>query len=152
MTIHFNGEEIRAIHFPHGSHRRRQRYLLHQLKCHSHGGSTSSLPDFRLSISIVAATVEGLTKNIGDVIAKLPAGVKIIPGHGPLSTPDDLKSYHRMLLETTDIVRKKMAAGKTLDQIKGEGLPDEWESWGTGFIKTDMWLEMIHRSLTGRSK
>ncbi len=53
-----------------------------------------------------------------------------------------------MLLETTDIVRKKMAAGKTLEQIKAEGLPDEWKSWGTGFIKTEMWIEIIHRSLS----
>ena len=92
--------------------------------------------------------VEGFTKNVGDVIAKLPAGVKIIPGHGPLSTPDDLKLFHRMLTETTDIVRTKMAAGKTLDQIKAESLPDEWKSWGTGFIKTDVWIEIIHRSLS----
>jgi hypothetical protein len=53
-----------------------------------------------------------------------------------------------MLLETTDIVRQKIAAGKTLDQIKSEGLPDEWKSWGTGFIKTDQWIELIHISLT----
>ena len=33
-------------------------------------------------------------------------------------------------------------------QIKSEGLPAEWKPWGTGFIKTDMWLELIYRSLT----
>jgi hypothetical protein len=50
-----------------------------------------------------------------------------------------------MLLTTTDIVTKKIAAGKTLDQIKAEGLPDEWKSWGTGFIKTDKWIETLYR-------
>ena len=40
-----------------------------------------------------------------------------------------------MLQETTDIVRQKIAAGKTLEQIKSEGLPEEWKPWGTGFIK-----------------
>ena len=93
-------------------------------------------------------SVDGLTENIGEIIAKLPAGVKIIPGHGPISTADDLKLYHRMLVETTDIVRKKMAAGKTLAQIKTEGLPEEWKPWGTGFIKTDLWIETIYRSLS----
>jgi hypothetical protein len=34
-----------------------------------------------------------------------------------------------MLVQTTDIVRKRMAAGKTLDQIKAEGLPEEWKTW-----------------------
>jgi hypothetical protein len=94
--------------------------------------------------------VEGLTKNISDIIAKLPADVKLIPGHGPISGLEDLKLYHRMLLETTDVVRKKMAAGKALDQIKKEGLADEWKNWGTGFVKTDLWLEIVYRSLSAK--
>ncbi len=56
-----------------------------------------------------------------------------------------------MLTETTGIVRKKMAAGKTLEQMKAEGLPDEWKSWGTGFIKTDLWIEIIYRSYSAKS-
>ena len=56
-----------------------------------------------------------------------------------------------MLTETTGIVRQKMAAGKTLEQIKAEGLPEEWKPWGTGFIKTDVWIEIIHRSYSTRS-
>ena len=53
-----------------------------------------------------------------------------------------------MLVETTAIVRQKIAAGKTLAQIKTEGLPAEWKSWGAGFITTNAWLELLHRSLT----
>jgi cyclase len=60
--------------------------------------------------------------------------------------------FHRMLVETTDIVRKRMAAGKTLDQIKAEGLPEEWKSWGSGFIKTDLWLTLVYNSLTLNSR
>jgi cyclase len=77
--------------------------------------------------------------------------VKIIPGHGSISTVDDLKLFHRMIVETKEIVQKKMKAGKTLEQIKAEGLPEEWKTWGTGFIKTDMWIEIIHRSLSAKS-
>jgi hypothetical protein len=76
--------------------------------------------------------------------------VKIIPGHGPLSETDGLKAYHRMLIETTEIVRKQMAAGKTLDQIKAEGLPEEWKSWGSGFIKTDVWITLVYNSLSAK--
>ncbi|HEV2836142.1 MAG TPA: hypothetical protein VGW58_12530, partial [Pyrinomonadaceae bacterium] len=70
------------------------------------------------------------------------------PGHGPISTVDDLKAYHRMLIETTAIVRERIAAKKSLEQIKTEGLPAEWKPWGAGFIKTDQWLELVYRSLT----
>ena len=52
-----------------------------------------------------------------------------------------------MLVETTKLVRDKIAAGRTLEQIKTEGVPPEWQGWGEGFIKTDRWLETVHKSL-----
>jgi hypothetical protein len=91
-----------------------------------------------------------MTKNVGDILSKLPPTVKIIPGHGPLSDVEGLKVFHRMLVETSDVVRKRMAAGKTLDQIKSEGLPEEWKSWGTGFINTNRWIELVYNSLSAK--
>jgi glyoxylase-like metal-dependent hydrolase (beta-lactamase superfamily II) len=92
--------------------------------------------------------VEGLIRNVKAVLDELPPDAKIIPGHGPVSTLIDLKSYHRMLVETTGIVRRRMADGQTLEQIQAEGLPDEWGVWGTGFIKTERWLEIVYQSLS----
>ena len=92
--------------------------------------------------------VEGLIRNVGEIIGRIPADAKIIPGHGPLSTLDDLKAYHHMLERTTDHVRQRMAAGKTLDQIKSSGLPTTWEKWATGFISAERWIETIHKSLS----
>jgi len=82
------------------------------------------------------------------LLAQLPPDTKVIPGHGPLSTYDDLKTYHRMLVETTNSVRQRMAASKSLDAIKAEGLSDEWKSFGAGFIKAEMWIEAIHKGLS----
>jgi hypothetical protein len=53
-----------------------------------------------------------------------------------------------MLVQTTQIVRERIAEGKSVEQIQSEGLPEAWKSWGEGFIKTDRWLETLHRSLT----
>lgn len=147
LTVHFNGEEIRAIHFPQG-HTDGDSVIFFTSSNVVHLGDDFFAGRFPFVDLESGGNVEGLTKNIGEIIEKIPAGAKLIPGHGPLSTIDDLKTYHNMLIKTTDIVRQKIAAGKTLDQIKSEGLPDEWKSWGTGFIKTDVWLEIVHRSLT----
>ncbi len=92
--------------------------------------------------------VLGLTKSIKRILDKLPPGVKIIPGHGPLSDADDLRSYHRMLVETTDIVRARIRDKQSLEQIRQAGLPAVWKGWGEGFINTDRWLESIYKSLT----
>ncbi|HEU4767519.1 MAG TPA: MBL fold metallo-hydrolase [Pyrinomonadaceae bacterium] len=149
LAVHFNGEEIRAIHFPQG-HTDGDSVVFFTTSNVVHLGDDFFAGGFPFVDIDSGGSVEGLAKNIGEIITKIPAGAKLIPGHGPISTIDELKAYHRMLLETTDIVRKKIAAGKTLDQIKSEGLPEEWKSWGIGFIKTDQWLELVHRSLTAR--
>ena len=149
LTVHFNGEEIRAIHFPQG-HTDGDSVIFFTSSNVVHLGDDFFAGRFPFVDLDSGGNVEGLTKNIGEIIEKIPAGAKLIPGHGPLSTIDDLKTYHNMLIKTTDIVRQKIAAGKTLEQIKSESLPDEWKSWGTGFIKTEMWLEIVHRSLTAK--
>jgi len=146
LSVHFNGEEIRAIHFPNG-HTDGDSIIFFTSSNVVHLGDDFFAGAFPFVDVDNGGNVVGLTKNIGEIITKIPAGAKLIPGHGPLATIDDLKLYHRMLLETTDIVRKKVAAGKTVDQIKSEGLPEEWKSWGTRFIKTDQWIQLIFNSL-----
>ena len=149
LSVHFNGEEIRAIHFPHG-HTDGDSVIFFSTSNVVHLGDDFFAGRFPFVDLESGGSVEGLVQNIGELVAKIPPTAKLIPGHGPLSTLDDLKSYHRMLQQTTAIVRQKIAAGKTLDQIKSEGLPDEWKPWGTGFIKTDRWLETIYKSLTAK--
>ena len=149
LTVWFNGEEIRVIHFPHG-HTDGDAVIFFTQSNVVHLGDDFFAGRFPFVDLESGGSVEGLTKNIGEIITKIPPGAKLIPGHGPLSTIEDLMNYHNMLVTTSDIVRQKIAAGKTLDQIKTEGLPDTWKPWGTGFIKTDLWLEIVYRSLTAK--
>ena len=149
VSVFFNGEEIKVIHFPHG-HTDGDSVIFFTGSNVVHMGDDFFAGRFPVVDLEAGGDVEGLAKNVGDIISKLPPGVKIIPGHGPLSDVEGLKQFHRMLVETTDIVRKKMKAGKTLEQIKAEGLPEEWKSWGAGYIKTDVWLELIYNSLSKR--
>jgi cyclase len=151
VSVFFNGEEIKVIHFPHG-HTDGDSVIFFTGSNVVHMGDDFFNGGFPFVDLEAGGDVEGVTKNVGEIISKLPADVKIIPGHGPLSGAEGLKLFHRMLVETTDIVRKRMAAGKTLDQIKAEGLPEEWKSWGSGFIKTDLWLTLVYNSLTLNSR
>ena len=149
LSVHFNGEEIRVIHFPQG-HTDGDSVIFFSSSNVVHLGDDFFAGRFPFVDLESGGSVEGLIKNIGQIIGNIPAGAKLIPGHGPISTVDDLKSYHRMLQQTTEIVRQKIAAGKTVDQVKSEGLPAEWQPWGTGFIKTDRWVETIYKSLTAK--
>lgn len=150
VSVFFNGEEIKVIHFPHGHTDGDSVIFFHDSNV-VHMGDDFFAGRFPVVDLEAGGDIEGLAKNVGDIVSKLPADVKIIPGHGSLSGVEDLKQYHRMLIDTTDIVRKKMKAGKTLEQIKGEGLPEEWKPWDSGFIKTDVWLELVYNSLSKKS-
>ncbi len=145
VSIHFNDEEIKAIHFPQG-HTDGDSIIFFTGSNVVHMGDDFFAGRFPFVDLRAGGTVQGLMKNIADVIGKLPADVKIIPGHGPVSTVDDLRAYHKMLLATTDIVLKRKAAGMSLDDAKKAGLPEEWKDWGSGFINTDRWIDTIYNS------
>lgn len=145
VSIHFNGEEIKAVHFPHG-HTDGDSVIFFTGSKVVHMGDDFFAGGFPFVDLASGGSVQGLIDNIGKVLGQIPADAKIIPGHGPLSTVEDLKAYHRMLQETTKIVRQRMEAGRTLEQIQAEGLPDEWKQWGTGFIDTKTWISTIHES------
>ncbi len=147
LSVHFNGEEIKAIHYPSG-HTDGDGVIFFTGSNVVHMGDDFFAARFPFVDLNSGGSVEGLVRNIGNVLAKLPAGVKIIPGHGPISTAEDLKAYHQMLVETVDVVRKQMKAGKSLDEIKAAGLPEKYKDWGSGFISAPVWIETIHRSLS----
>jgi hypothetical protein len=83
------------------------------------------------------------------VSAQLPADVKVIPGHGPVSTLDDVRRYVTMLKETRAVVEKGIKAGKTLDQLKQENVLAPWQKWNGDFITTEQWLITLYNDLTG---
>ena len=146
VSLHFNGEEIRVVHFPAG-HTDGDSIVFFAGSNVIHMGDDFFAGRFPFIDLDNGGSVEGLTRNVAEVISKAPAGVKIIPGHGPLSTVEDLRAYHSMLVETTELVRARLRAGRTLEQAKAEGLPDKWKEWGTGFINTGDWIGIVYRSL-----
>src|SRR6185436_1780034 len=99
LSVHFNGEEIKVIHFPHG-HTDGDSVIFFTNSNVVHLGDDFFVSRFPFVDLESGGDVEGLIKNIAEIMPKLPADVKIIPGHGAISTVADLKAYHRMLTET----------------------------------------------------
>jgi cyclase len=149
VTVHFNGEEIRVLHYPHG-HTDGDSVIFFTGSNVVHMGDDYFAGRFPFVDLESGGSLAGLTENIEKVLGQLPADVKVIPGHGPLSTKADLQGYLTMLKETTAHVRQRIAAGKDLKAIQAEGLPETWKEWGSGFIKTEDWIALIHGSLTGK--
>jgi glyoxylase-like metal-dependent hydrolase (beta-lactamase superfamily II) len=150
LSIHFNGEEVRAVHFPSG-HTDGDTVLFFTGSNVVHLGDDFFAGRFPFVDLNSGGSVEGLARNIGELIKQIPANAKLIPGHGPVSTIEDLKTYHRTITETTAIVRDKMKT-KSLEAIKKEGLPEKYREWGTGFINTERWIETIYNSYSVKTE
>ena len=150
LSIHFNDEEIRVIHFP-NSHTDGDSVIFFTGSNVVHMGDLFFSGRFPYVDLNSGGDVEGLIRHIEKLLTELPPDVKLIPGHGPLSDIDDLKTYHQTLVETIDLIRGRIEAGKGLDEIKAAGLPKKWRAWGAGFISTGRWIEIVHRSLAKKS-
>ncbi len=145
ITIHFDGEDIRAEHYPNG-HTDGDSVIFFPKANVVHMGDDFFAGRFPFVDLDSGGSVQGMINNVTALIAKIPADAKIIPGHGPLSTLDDLKAYRQALAETAKIVQDEMKKKKTLDEIKKAGLPDKYKEFGSGFIKTDAWIETVYKS------
>lgn len=142
-AVHFNGEEIRLLH--HGPGHTDGDSIIHFTGANVvHMGDQFFNGGFPFIDLKSGGSVAGYIKTVAAVLAKIPADAKIIPGHGKLGTVEDLKNFHAMLLETTSLVKQGIAAGKSLADLKAAGLPEKFQSYGTGFIKTDRWIETIY--------
>ncbi|MFQ5679989.1 MAG: MBL fold metallo-hydrolase, partial [Gemmatimonadota bacterium] len=151
LSIHFNGEEIRALHFPNG-HTDGDAVIFFTNSNVVHMGDDFFAGRFPFIDLESGGSVRGLIRAVGLVLEQIPADAKVIPGHGSLSTVDDLRAFRRMLEETSAIVGRRIAEKQSLEQIKAAGLPEEWAEWGSGFISTDLWLETLYRSLSAESR
>lgn len=149
LSVWFNGEEIKLVHVP-PAHTDSDSIVYFTDANVIHFGDTffsGRFPNIDLS---GGGDVRGYIRNVEDALKKTPADAKLIPGHGPLSTVEELKAFHKMLVETSAIVEKAIAAGKTLDQIKADGLPGKWKEWEAPTLKIDRWLEILYQGLKAK--
>jgi cyclase len=145
MSLHLNGEEIRLVHYPNG-HTDGDSVVFFENSKVVHLGDTFFVGRFPFVDIDSGGSVQGLIRNVASLIAKIPADAKIIPGHGPLATHADLKAYHSLVVDSAAHIEGRMKAGKSLDEIKKEGMPEKFKEAGSGFINNDSWITIVHRS------
>jgi glyoxylase-like metal-dependent hydrolase (beta-lactamase superfamily II) len=149
-TVHINGEEIRAIHFPHG-HTDGDSVIFFTRANVVHMGDDFVTYGFPFVDTRHGGSVSGMIAGVEKVLGMLPPDVKIVPGHGPISTPDDMRKFVDMLKETRRLVADAAKDGKTIQQMKQDKLLAKYQDKGKGFIKADAWIDALYADLTGGS-
>ena len=94
----------------------------------------------------VGGSAIGLRDNIGALLDLIDDETKIIPGHGPLATKADLKSFYSIVSESISVVQAFKEQGKSLEEIQQAGLPKKFEGV-VGFMPAGLWIQFVFDSL-----
>lgn len=70
---------------------------------------------------------------------------KIIPGHGPLATKQNLEDYYKMLVAARDRIKPLVDQGKSRDEvIAAKPTAKLDEVWGKGFMTPDQFVGIVY--------
>ena len=147
MSLHLNGESATAyyvanghtdgdsiIHFPTSN-------VIHMGDMYFNGLYPYIDLDAGGSINGVIAAAD-LALSLAD------NSTRIIPGHGPLATVDDLKDYRDFLAAATGNVQVLIDQGMSLEQIIATKPTEEWdETLGGVWITPPQFVTFIYNSL-----
>ncbi|HEY8211973.1 MAG TPA: MBL fold metallo-hydrolase, partial [Myxococcaceae bacterium] len=146
VSVHFNGEEIRAVHYPHG-HTDTDTIVFFTGSKVVHMGDHYFGGKYPFVDTDSGGSVTGLIANVERVVAEVPADYKVIPGHGDVSTVADLKAWAQGLKETRVAVKAGLDKAKTADQLKKEKALAKWDKWGTPFVDSDKWIDALVKDI-----
>lgn len=149
IAVHFNGEEVRLIHLPNG-HTDGDAAIWFTGSNVIHMGDEYVVGGFPFIDLNSGGSIEGLLDNHERLAGMLPDDIRVIPGHGPLSTKAEMKAWSDKVRAAAQIVIDQKLAGKTLADAVAQGLPAQYDSMGTGFINEEGFITAVYNSYGNR--
>jgi glyoxylase-like metal-dependent hydrolase (beta-lactamase superfamily II) len=97
-------------------------------------------------------SIEGMVAAADLMLKAVDASTKIIPGHGPLATRDELRAFRDMLAGINERVTKLMGEGKTVEQAQAAEPTKAFEDkWGKGFLKGADFVRLLYHGKKGQA-
>jgi glyoxylase-like metal-dependent hydrolase (beta-lactamase superfamily II) len=148
-TIHVNGEDIKAVHFPHG-HTDTDSVIFFNKSNVVHMGDDLFFAQFPFVDLENGGSVRGLIKNLEKIMPMIDDDTKLIAGHGSLSDKKALNEWINMLKGTVAIMNEAIQKGLTLEQVKAEKTLVAWSNWDQGFMTLEKYEEQLYKELTAK--
>jgi len=147
ITFHVNDDSVRAVHVR-NAHTDGDALVVFQKANVIHMGDTFFNGSYPFIDVSTGGSARGLIAAVDAALAMTNSRTKIIPGHGPLATREDLVRYRDVVLAITNRVARLVTQGRTLAQIVAAKPSAEYDAkWGTGFIKPDQFVTMVQSSV-----
>jgi cyclase len=150
ITLHLNGDEVQAVHVP-PAHTDGDA-IVHFRKVNVlHMGDlyfTGMYPFIDVSSG---GSVDGMIAAADRALKMSDARTRIIPGHGPMGDPADLRAYRGMLVTVRDRIQPMVKAGRSLADVRAAAPTKDLDGkWGKGFLNPAQFVEIVYRSYGGK--
>lgn len=145
VTVHFNGEDITLIHMPRG-HTDTDSVVMFASTNVIHMGDHFFNGGFPFVDLASGGSVQGYISNLEKALSWIDNDTAVIPGHGSLGTKADLLAFYNVVKDTSTAIRVMKSQQMSVEEAVAAGLPDEYESWGQGFINEQRWIETVYAS------
>jgi glyoxylase-like metal-dependent hydrolase (beta-lactamase superfamily II) len=147
MTFHWNGVTVNLYHAP-NAHTDGDSVVHYTNLNAFHMGDTFFNGGFPFIDVGSAGSLEGIVAAGEMVLARSNSATRIIPGHGALATPDDLRAYVDMLTACRDRIRALIDQGRSEDEVVAANPTAAFnDQWGAGFMNAETFTRLAYQSM-----
>ena len=149
LTFHMNGQTVEATHIA-SAHTDGDAVVYFREADVLHMGDIFFSGWFPYIDLSAGGSVDGYIAGMEQGLVMAGENTRIIPGHGPLSTREDLQASIDMLKEASFRVRTLVEGGADLDAVRAaEPLADFDADWNWRFVTTDRMVQTLYNDATG---
>ncbi len=147
VTVHFNDDTLVVLHLPNG-HTDGDSVVWFKQANVIHMGDHFFKERFPFVDVAAGGSIDGFVANVERVIGLVPADIQVIPGHGTLSTLDELAATTAAVKSSSALIRERLAAGAASAEIAAE-IDEAYPGWGSGFISAERWVQIVQADDAG---
>ena len=154
VDFHLNGDRIQVVHVP-NAHTDGDALVYWTGANVIHMGDTFF---HRVTFPFIdresGGSIDGMIDAAKRGLALVKPGGKVIPGHGPVATRDELQAYHDMLVDVRSKIAAGVASGRTKAAIVASkpAAPYAGTVAADGFITSDRFVETMYDELKAKRR
>jgi glyoxylase-like metal-dependent hydrolase (beta-lactamase superfamily II) len=142
-----NGESLTLQHFA-PAHTDTDIYVLFEKSNVIHMGDTFFNGFYPFIDAGTGGKISGMIAAADKALGLVSKDTKIVPGHGPLGTKEDLTKFRELLVTARDRMQKLKSAGKTQEEaIAAKPFADLDAVWGKGLLTGDQFAQVVYLAL-----
>ena len=147
MRLYLNNDEVDIFHVPH-AHTDGDAVIYFRNSNVLHTGDIFFENMYPFIDTSSGGTIGGVIEGIEAILAIIDEHTRIVPGHGPISDLEGLKSYLKMIKQIRKRIAERIVAGQSLAQITTAKPTKEFDDkYASGFLKPDNFVRLVYENI-----